>query len=52
YSLWKEINSILASSADFSNHLYFDINDCVNEICKIEEEIKMKENPSGLLAGL
>jgi hypothetical protein len=51
YSLWQEINYLLARGHFFGN-IYIEIDDCINEISKIEKEISMKENPSELLAGL
>lgn len=52
-SLWKEINSILTfRGGEAFGSIYMEIDDCINEISKIEKEICMKENPSGLLAGL
>lgn len=50
-SLRKEVNSILGVGELFGE-LYINRDDCIDEINKINEEIRMKENPSGLLAGL
>lgn len=50
-SLRKEVNSILGVGELFGE-LYINRDDCIGEINKINEEIRMKENPSGLLAGL
>lgn len=52
YSLWQEVNSLAALGREISNSLYIDINSCNEEIKKIEEEIKIKENSWGLLNGL
>lgn len=52
FGLWQEINSILAFRGNMYDRIYIPIDNCITEISKIEEEISMKENPSGLLAGL
>jgi hypothetical protein len=52
YSLWQEINSLISFGGEISNSLYIDIKNCNEEIKKIEQEIKIKENSWGLLNGL
>ena len=49
---WQEINTVLGFRHHKYNRVYIPIDNCIAEIEKIEEEIRMKENPLGLLAGL
>lgn len=52
YSLWQEVNSLTSFGGGIFESLYIDINSCNEEIKKIEQEIKVKENSWGLLNGL
>lgn len=52
YSLWQEVNALISLGGDIYNSLYIDIKSCNEEIQKIEQEIKVKENSWGLLSGL